>query len=283
MKFSLVDGVRREPAPKLKGTCCCCKSPTLAKCGNRKVWHWAHESLSHCDSWWENETPWHRTWKSYFPDSYQEIVHFDDGTGEKHVADIKTSNGMVIEIQNSPMNESEMASRENFYGKMMWIVNGEKFRKNFIILGKLPSPTSDIAEQLIFLKPSRCAKYSNPDPAEKSPWWLFASVSKNPGIEELLKERSTDEVTLCLFSGEDQPEVPREIEKNYVGHHVFVWKKPRQVWAEATKPVFFDFGGAELWRLMEYKYLGLNCVRKISKASLVQKNGGTYLPQKARR
>jgi competence protein CoiA len=281
MKFSLVDGVRREPAPKLKGACCFCKSPTLAKCGNRKVWHWAHESLSHCDSWWENETPWHRAWKSHFPDSYQEIVHFDDVTGEKHVADIKTSNGMVIEIQNSPMNEVEMALRENFYNKMMWIVNGEKFRKNFTILGKLPNPTSSIAEQLIFLKPSYRAKYSYSDHMEERPWWHFALVSRNQDFEERLKENNPYGVMVEICSGDNHPEVLSEIEKNYVGHHVFVWKRPRQVWAEATKPVFFDFGGAELWRLMEYRYLGLNCVKKISKASLIEKNGGTYAPYQA--
>jgi hypothetical protein len=27
------------------------------KCGQLKVWHWAHRSTRSCDPWWENETP----------------------------------------------------------------------------------------------------------------------------------------------------------------------------------------------------------------------------------
>ena len=116
MKFALVNGIKQEPSPQLKGVCCNCGTTTQAKCGTRKIWHWAHTTLQHCDSWWENETEWHRLWKGYFPSKNQEIIHFDDKTGEKHISDIKTNNGMVIEIQNSPMNELEMLSREHFYG-----------------------------------------------------------------------------------------------------------------------------------------------------------------------
>lgn len=148
MKFALVDGIKKEPAPKFKGVCCNCGSITQAKCGTRKVWHWAHVTLQHCDSWWESETEWHRLWKGYFPYQNQEVIHFDDATGEKHIADIKTDNGMVIEIQNSPMNELEMLSREHFYGKMMWIVNGKKFENNFTVLGRLPDPKSKIAQEV---------------------------------------------------------------------------------------------------------------------------------------
>ncbi|WP_232475400.1 hypothetical protein [Vibrio vulnificus] len=35
MKFSLVDGVRQEPSPKVKGLCQFCGKPTLSKCGTK--------------------------------------------------------------------------------------------------------------------------------------------------------------------------------------------------------------------------------------------------------
>lgn len=72
------------------------------KCGQLKVWHWAHRSIRSCDPWWENETPWHRAWKNQFPADWQEKVHRTDN-GEKHVADVKTKSGVVLEFQHSPL------------------------------------------------------------------------------------------------------------------------------------------------------------------------------------
>ena len=287
MKFSLVNGVKREPAPKLKGICCYCGAATQSKCGNRKVWHWAHVSLQSCDSWWENETEWHRQWKSYFPTTNQEIIHFDKVTGEKHIADIKTNNSMVIEIQNSPIDELEVRARESFYGKMMWIVNGEKFRKNFIILGKLPSPKSSISQQVIFRQPvlnSYKQGYAGNQPADKynelAPDGVdFLVRAKNPELEEALKPNyDGSPFSVMLSNGTEEEEIVREINSNYVGHHLFTWKRKRAVWFEAQKPVFLDFGGSSLWLLKRYSSLTkLMCVRRIERAALIKKNGGQYV------
>ena len=86
----------------------------IAKCGNKKVWHWAHKTKKTCDHWWENETQWHRDWKDQFPVEWQEVVHFAEG-GEKHVADVKTSTGLVIEFQHSAITKEEVLSRTAFY------------------------------------------------------------------------------------------------------------------------------------------------------------------------
>jgi competence CoiA-like predicted nuclease len=67
MQFALVNEKKTEPMPGGKGICSCCGSETIAKCGKYKLWHWSHKSKKNCDSWWENETKWHRQWKSYFP------------------------------------------------------------------------------------------------------------------------------------------------------------------------------------------------------------------------
>lgn len=124
MRFALVENQKQEPTPKLRGTCAHCGAEMIAKCGRVKVWHWAHKTREVCDPWWENETEWHRAWKNRFPVEWQEISHIDPNSGERHIADVKTRHGLVVEFQNSPMSLEELSSRESFYGNMIWIVNG---------------------------------------------------------------------------------------------------------------------------------------------------------------
>jgi len=124
MQFALVENVASEPKPGLRGTCRNCGTPMVAKCGRHKLWHWAHKSLLHCDSWWESETEWHREWKNKFPKEWHEIIHFDPETGEKHIADVKTARGLIVEFQHSAMKFEELKSREQFYEKMVWVVDG---------------------------------------------------------------------------------------------------------------------------------------------------------------
>ena len=97
----------------------------MAKCGDKNVWHWAHKARRHCDHWWENETAWHRAWKSRFPIEWQEVPARDD-TGELHIADIKRDDGLVVEFQNSPINPVEVVTRTRFYGNIVWIINGTR-------------------------------------------------------------------------------------------------------------------------------------------------------------
>ena len=42
--------------------------------------------------------------------------------GEKHVADVKTKSGVVLEFQHSPLPLPERAAREVFYRNMVWVV-----------------------------------------------------------------------------------------------------------------------------------------------------------------
>ncbi len=131
MKFALVNEQKAEPQPGLKGICTFCHSNMIAQCGTKKNWHWAHKSKATCDPWWENETAWHRAWKNQFPMEWQEIIHIDSATGEKHKADIKTASGLVIEFQYSAIQPAEMQSREAFYKNMVWIVNGTRLKKDY--------------------------------------------------------------------------------------------------------------------------------------------------------
>lgn len=126
MKFALVNNIRKEATKSGEvGLCPCCKTEVRAHCGEKYIHHWKHISKSHCDPWWDSETLWHRNWKNHFPEDCQEVVQIADD-GEKHVADVKTYEGWVVEFQHSLIQPDERRSRNKFYPKLVWIVNGAR-------------------------------------------------------------------------------------------------------------------------------------------------------------
>ncbi len=97
MRFALSNDERIEAIKGAKGVCPCCGNVLVAKCGEVYIHHWAHKKK--CDDyWWENETEWHRNWKNKFPKEGQEVTQYAESV-EKHIADLKTSSGWVIEFQ----------------------------------------------------------------------------------------------------------------------------------------------------------------------------------------
>jgi hypothetical protein len=131
MRFALVNNARCEAAPKLSGRCPLCSADVTAKCGTKRIWHWSHRGKRNCDSWWETETEWHRAWKSLFPLECQEIHHVDE-RGERHIADIKTLAGLVIEVQHSAIAPAEMDAREEYYKQMVWVVDATRLKKDVL-------------------------------------------------------------------------------------------------------------------------------------------------------
>ena len=126
MKFALYKEERVEAEANIQGAVCqVCKAEVIAKCGDIKIHHWAHKSKKKCDHWWENETQWHREWKNEFPKDWQEVIQYSE-TGEKHVADVKTPKGLVVEFQHSPIKPEEILARNNFYENIVWIVDGTR-------------------------------------------------------------------------------------------------------------------------------------------------------------
>lgn len=124
MRFALIEGNKVEAQPKLRAICSGCGDEVVAKCGKHVSWHWSHLSRKHCDPWWENESEWHRNWKSLFPNAWQEIRCQDIKTNEWHIADVKTTAGLVIEFQSSSIHPDEVKSREAFHRSMIWVVDG---------------------------------------------------------------------------------------------------------------------------------------------------------------
>jgi competence protein CoiA len=122
MKFADVEGEDREAQPGLSGKCRDCGDAMVAKCGQHRVWHWAHSKSKACDPWWEPETEWHRSWKNQFPAAWQEIGHTAQN-GDRHRADVKTESGLVLEFQYSALDEVERISREEFYPRLVWVVH----------------------------------------------------------------------------------------------------------------------------------------------------------------
>lgn len=129
MKYALANGQRQEARPGLSGECQGCASPMVAKCGEVRIWHWAHLGMRVCDSWWENETEWHRSWKGQFPSPWQEFVHQAE-SAEKHIADVRTDHGWVIEFQHSHVKPEERRSRDAFYQKLVWVVDATRRKRD---------------------------------------------------------------------------------------------------------------------------------------------------------
>ena len=120
MKWAIKNKTRIEATPKVKAKCPICNEEVIAKCGSIKIWHWAHKNKEDCDSWYEPESQWHLDWKNEFPKEQQE---FSIG---RHRADIRTKDRWIIELQNSSISSEEIIERENYYKRMIWLLNGYK-------------------------------------------------------------------------------------------------------------------------------------------------------------
>ena len=128
MIWALQNGEKVRAEPHQRGICPLCNNEVIAKCGDIKVNHWAHKINSVCDSFKESETEWHLNWKDKFPKECQEVIVTKNY--KKHIADIKTKDGLVIEFQNSPISPRDIFLREKFWGNMVWVINGRTIGKN---------------------------------------------------------------------------------------------------------------------------------------------------------
>jgi hypothetical protein len=132
MIWAIVENEKIEATPSTEGVCSICKGKVFSKCGEVNVWHWAHYKDENCDSWYEPESFWHKHWKMTFGKENAEIGI--EKNGKRHIADILTNENVVIELQNSPISKPIIRARETFYGeRMIWLINGEEFKKNLTI------------------------------------------------------------------------------------------------------------------------------------------------------
>lgn len=158
MKFALVDNNRVIATKGAKGICPNCGSKVIARCGEIKVDHWAHNGIRNCDPWWENETEWHRIWKDHFPSDWQEKTFTDTITGEKHRADIYTENELIIEFQHSHLDPKERLIREQFYKNIIWVVDGTRLKRDYprFLKGKDSFRSTNTQGQFMVDFPDEC-------------------------------------------------------------------------------------------------------------------------------
>jgi hypothetical protein len=116
-RYANVDGQKRCPFPKGRGTCPSCGGILIAKCGRIKAHHWAHDKRKDCDAWSEPIGPWHLWWQNLVRPEFAEVVR------TPHRADIVGNGGLVVELQHSAILAEDIAAREAFYGDMVWLFN----------------------------------------------------------------------------------------------------------------------------------------------------------------
>jgi len=194
------NGERVLPSPKAKAVCPGCGAPVIAKCGEIVMWHWSHLTKD-CDPWYEPESVWHRQWKEHFPENWREVVI------GKHRADIKTPHG-VVEFQASSIGSTEVKERENFYGKMIWVVKADMF---------------DLEARL---SPNAYSFYRTLYRKSRGFW---------PGggnLFDLLNENLHQEVqsTDAIW------------DRSWLRDPMYRWRRPRTTWGFAKKKIYLDIG-----------------------------------------
>ncbi|RDC57905.1 competence protein [Pedobacter chinensis] len=229
MQYALLNGERIHAIKGKSAICIGCGQKVFAKCGSIKIHHWAHAFLANCDSWWESETIWHREWKEKFPEHFREVNFYDDQLCQFHRADIHTQAGVTIELQNSPIPFNELQSREQFYSKLIWVVNGLKF-KGFKILKSIPNPNDVLLNEFEFCNTEHLSMIRKMD---------ALSEKINPEILNFYHQ----ELKHISFSTE---------------FYSFSWRNAHQVWLKASCPIFIDFGGHFLYRIRKRHQISAN-------------------------
>jgi len=172
------------------------------------------------------ETPWHRDWKNAFPVTYREKTFIDQQFNQFHRADVFTSCGTTIEFQNSPISVLELKSREAFYPKLVWVINGKKF-KGFRVLKALPDVDDPSLADFEF------SQTANLTMIRKSE--VLARLSKPRALTFHHPELRTIPLTSYYYS--------------------FCWRHPHRVWYEARCPIIIDLGGFFLYQLKHRKQI----------------------------
>ncbi|MFM2225772.1 MAG: hypothetical protein RJA07_1974 [Bacteroidota bacterium] len=248
MLYALLDNNKVEPKPQQKAKCPCCGHDVISKCGELKMWHWAHTVDDNCDDWYEPETMWHRNWKKKFGKENSEVILEKDNL--KHIADIFTKDYIVIELQNSPISTTTIRARETFYGeRMIWIINGDPFYDRFLVSSSDPTYETSLPSNLFFSEdllpnPGWFLDFEDVVPDDRlleilNVYWGF---SYKPEINKYFKF-GTDRVK---FSKPFIRLIKRFNDSNLIdlkdeNIKYFTWSNPWKSWTAAERPAFIDY------------------------------------------
>lgn len=191
--YAIVDGVRTHisDAARLQhGVCPVCGAELVARKGKFREDHWWHVNGKKCDPWYQPKGPWHLYWQNMFPKECQEVVVEGDvdGTRVRHIADVKTPGGIVLEVQYSAISPETIAIREDFYGNMLWLANMRRIESDMSVLVALqrngPYAVDDDAAWII--EDTRLLGKQKWFLAKKPVAFDFAGWFEKPGSEEHL-------------------------------------------------------------------------------------------------
>lgn len=187
------------------------------------------QALPGVPEYYRRETPWHRNWKLAFPKAYREISFFDEIAREIHRADVCTSCNTVIEFQNSPISLTELQSREAYYPKLIWVLNGKKF-KGFKVLKHLPDVDDPKLTEFEFCHSDHLSMVRKVD-------------VKNGVLKPKILNFYHPEIKNIAFTSH---------------YYSFCWKHPHIAWHAAKAPIIIDLGGHFLYELKHRKQLSGN-------------------------
>lgn len=224
IRYANVAGQLMEPNTGLKGLCPGCGNAVIAKCGTVKIHHWAHQRRIDCDPWWEPMTQWHLDWQNKFPKAWREVIFRDQQTGEFHRADVHTPKETTIEFQHSPLSLQELKSRNDFYKKIIWVVNAQRFKEQFEFTNATPNPASPLLADYNFSVDS--------DGLSKYVMFFLKAEGRDP--RQLGRIFSLRDKELKLAA--------EEFKKTDKTYWLFNWKYKHKTWLNSEAPVFLDFG-----------------------------------------
>ena len=248
IRYANVNMETRTPETGLKGLCPACGHPVTAKCGAVRIHHWAHLKRIDCDPWWEPMTQWHLDWQDHFPKEWREKVFRDDSTGEFHRADIQTPKGITIEFQHSALSIDELLRRNNFYKKLIWVINAQSFKNNIKLTMSIPNPRSSIMAPFNF-------SVSSEGFASFPQYFVKEDLQHGPLIyNKGLNDEQRKAIVNCEKSN---PEI----------YWLFNWSYRHKAWLNSKAPVFLDFGEDILYWIRKREQIGtplvyLQCVKK---------------------
>lgn len=98
-----------------------------------------------------SETEWHKEWKTLFPSDCREVILGD------HRADVKIAD-WVLEFQHSWLSQEQITEREQFYRKMIWVIDAAQSEIKWFAIEEGP----DFYVQFFFQKNSPWAAASAP-------------------------------------------------------------------------------------------------------------------------
>jgi hypothetical protein len=215
MQYAMKDGSRILATKGGKAQCPQCGGNVLAKCGSIMAHHWAHLSAD-CDPWAEPMTDWHLGWQSLVPPENREVVM------SPHRADIRLNDGLVVEIQHSPISAEEIREREKFYKNMIWIFDARDFAERFVQRNESTVSILPLMEKDFGL-PWGKRNHNHPDSLPHASFCIESDQG------------------LVWFGKCCRTKINRFTAVNAV--HLYIdWSRARPTIASCKKPVFFDFG-----------------------------------------